>query len=181
MNRSFDIDENNLKQIVGPLGHRLDSIVGLLRPKDLAYFASTNKENLSHVQSYLKHIKEKWKGREQYRLEYDVSERHYVEMGAPGYGKKRYHKFFMIFDNVNTFGAEPIAIEVLNIYSGCACKNIKIFGLAIGGKGCTKMQDGKIPKEKREEFPLILRPYPIFVSQQFMFQRSNPRFIPYQI
>ena len=172
---------NDIQKIVGFLGHNLDSIIKLLQPRDLVNFASTNKENLSHVQDYLKRVKEKWKGREQYRLEYDVMRWRTVEREDTGYGEKIYRKFFMIFDNVNTFEEEPIVIEVINIYSGCTCTNIKIFGIAISGKGCTKMQDGKIPKENRDKFPLILRPYPIFVSQQFQFQRSNPRFIPYQI
>ena len=179
MNQSFDIDKNNLKQIVGILGHRLDAIIKLLQPRDIICFASTNKENLSHVQGYLKRIKDKWHGRDQYCLEYDDGwkERRILR----GNGEKIYKKFIMIFNHVNMYESKSMAIEVINIYSGCNCTEIKIFGLAIGGKGCTKMQDGEIPKEKRAQSPLILRPYPIFISQQLRIWKSNPRFIPYQI
>ena len=73
---------NDIQKIVGVLGHNLDPIIKLLRPKDLAYFASTDKENLSHVQDYLKRVKEKWKEREQYCLEYNWEKRTYIEKGV---------------------------------------------------------------------------------------------------
>ena len=174
---------NDIQKIVGVLGHNLDPIIKLLRPKDLAYFASTDKENLSHVQDYLKRVKEKWKEREQYCLEYNWEKRTYIEKGVnPQFERAfTYKKFIMIFDDIKSSPRVnlPIAVDIVRISSGCSCSDIKIYGIAIGGKGCTKMQDGTIPKKTRNNHPLILRPYPIY--KELWLEYFNPRFIPYQI
>ena len=70
---------------------------------------------------------------------------------------------------------EDMLIEVINMY--VELRIINIYGIALGGKGCTKMMDPTLQKKDRKT--AILIPYPIRVRLDWG-NHERLRFIPWR-
>ena len=164
---------NDFKIIACQLGHRLDDIIEYLIPRDMAQLSLTCKDNLNHMKTYFKRIREMWE--EIPHIKYMTIRNTFKQMNVD-----ILKKCMMVLSC--SYGQEPemILIEILNIYM--EKDTIKVYGLVLGGSHAKKMQDGRISKKKRDKAQKVFRQYPIYFQIcYYTYNLNHIRFIPYRI